>query len=115
MLDVLHDQLLRLGELGGGEGVGATDNGNDVDAGREALHQLDVQLAETASGISKTRLQFDRSVYIPVTGGCDEVEHGMNAVVPETRVTLDTRLLGQNIVVLPLEEANNLRKAGVRS
>lgn len=36
----------------------------------------------------------------------------MNAVVSEPGVTLDTRLLGQNVVVLPLEEANNLRETG---
>lgn len=48
VLDVLHNQLLRLSELGGGKGVGATDDRDDVDAGCEALHQLDIQLAETA-------------------------------------------------------------------
>lgn len=47
VLDILHDQLLRLGQFGGGQGVGATDDGDDVDAGSEALHQLNVQLAET--------------------------------------------------------------------
>lgn len=46
-----------------------------------------------------------------MASGCDEVKHGVHAVVPEARVTLDTRLLGQNVVVLPLEEANNLGKA----
>lgn len=54
VLDILHDQLLRLGELGGGQGVGATDDGNDVDAGSQALHQLDIQLAETVSYVSGT-------------------------------------------------------------
>lgn len=49
--------------------------------------------------------------YVPVTCRCDEVEHGVNAVVSEARITLDTRLLGQNVVVLPLEKANNFRKA----
>lgn len=53
VLDVLHDQLLGLGELGGGQGVGAADDGDHVDAGSEALHQLDVQLAETALQVSE--------------------------------------------------------------
>jgi hypothetical protein len=35
----------------------------------------------------------------------------MDAVVPETGVTLDTRLLGQNIIILSLEVADNLREA----
>lgn len=48
---------------------------------------------------------------LPVTGWGDEVEHGMDAVVPETGVTLDTGLLRQDIVILPLEKANNLREA----
>ena len=43
-----------------------------------------------------------------MAGGSDEVKHGMDTVVPETRVTLDARLLGKNIIVLPLEVANNL-------
>lgn len=50
--------------------------------------------------------------YAPVAGRCDEVEHGMDTVVPEARVTLDTRLLCQNVVILPLEEADNLRETG---
>lgn len=52
VLDVLHDQLLRLGQLAGGQGVCATDDGDDVDARRQALHQLDIQLAETRHVVS---------------------------------------------------------------
>jgi hypothetical protein len=37
----------------------------------------------------------------------------VNTIVPEAGVTLDTRLLSQNIIVLPLEVANNLREAGL--
>jgi len=49
VFNVLHHQLLGLGELGRGERVGTANNGDDVDAGRETLHQFDIQLAETAS------------------------------------------------------------------
>jgi len=35
----------------------------------------------------------------------------VDAVVPETRVTLDTGLLGENVIVLSLEISNNLSKA----
>lgn len=31
---------------------------------------------------------------LPVTSRCDEVEHGMDPIVSEARITLDTRLLG---------------------
>lgn len=48
-----------------------------------------------------------------MAGGCDKVEHGVDTVVPEARVTLDTRLLCQNVVILPLEEANDFRETGV--
>lgn len=41
----------------------------------------------------------------------DKVEHGVDSVVPETGVTLDTRLLRQNIVVLSLKITNDLREA----
>ena len=45
-----------------------------------------------------------------MTGRCDEVEQGMDTVVAESRVTSDTRLLRQNIIVLALEKAKNLIK-----
>jgi hypothetical protein len=44
---------------------------------------------------------------LPVAGRGDKVKHGVDTVVPEARVTLDTRLFGQNIIVLSLEVAND--------
>ncbi len=41
----------------------------------------------------------------------DKVKHGVHPVVPEARVTLDTRLLGKNVIILPLKVANNLGEA----
>lgn len=38
----------------------------------------------------------------------DEVEHGVDTVIPEAGVTLDARLLRKNIIVLSFEVANNL-------
>lgn len=93
VLNILHDQLLRLGQLGGSKGVGTANDGDDVDTGSKALHKFDVEFSET------------------VAGGSNEVEHGMYTVVPESRVTLDSGLLSQNIVVLSLEVANNFREA----
>ena len=46
-----------------------------------------------------------------VARGRDKVKQRVNAVVPEARVTLDTALLGQNIVVLALEVAHDLLEA----
>ena len=46
-----------------------------------------------------------------MTCGRDKVKEGMDTVVPESRVTLDTRLFGQNIVVLVFEVADNLTEA----
>jgi hypothetical protein len=46
-----------------------------------------------------------------VACGSDEVEQGMDTIVTEARVTLNTRLLCENVVVLPLEIANNLSEA----
>lgn len=48
-----------------------------------------------------------------MASGCDEVEHGVDTVVPEARVTLDTRLLCENVVILPLKEADDLRETGM--
>jgi len=49
-----------------------------------------------------------RQKYLPMAGGGDEIEHGMDTIVSETGVTLDTRLLRKDVVILPLEEADNL-------
>lgn len=46
-----------------------------------------------------------------MASGGDEVEHGMDSVVSEAGVTLDTRLLGENVVVLSLEVADDLGEA----
>ena len=48
---------------------------------------------------------------IPMTSRCDEVEDHMDTVVAEPRVTLDTGLFSQDIIVLPLEVSTNLGKA----
>jgi hypothetical protein len=46
-----------------------------------------------------------------MTSGSNKVEQSMYTVVAEAGVTLDTRLLCENVVVLPLEIANNLTEA----
>lgn len=46
-----------------------------------------------------------------MASGGDEVEEDVDTVVAETRVTLDTRLLGQNVIILALEVADDLAKA----
>jgi hypothetical protein len=46
-----------------------------------------------------------------MAGGGDEVEHGVDTIVSEAGVTLDTRLLSKNVIVLPLEVANDLGEA----
>jgi hypothetical protein len=42
-----------------------------------------------------------------VSGRRDKVEQGVDSIVPEPRITLDTRLFGQDIIVLALEVADN--------
>lgn len=49
-----------------------------------------------------------------MASGGDEVEHGMDSVVSEAGVTLDTRLLGENVVVLSLEVTDDLGEAVTR-
>lgn len=62
---------------------------NDVDPGAQAAHELDVHLTQA------------------VAGRCDEVEKGVHTIVAETGVTFDTRFLGQDVIVLALEEADD--------
>ena len=49
--------------------------------------------------------------YARMAGWGDEVEEGVDTVIPEARITLDTRLLSKNVVVLTLEVANDLLEA----
>lgn len=49
-----------------------------------------------------------------MSSGGDKVEKSMNSVVSEARITLDARLLGQNIIVLTFKVANNLLETGIK-
>lgn len=42
---------------------------------------------------------------------CNEVEQRVNSIVSKPWVTLDTRLLGENVIVLSLKITNYLAKA----
>ena len=48
-----------------------------------------------------------------MAGRGDEVEKGVDTVVSEARVTLDTRLFRQDIIVLALEVSDNFGEAGL--
>jgi hypothetical protein len=45
---------------------------------------------------------------VPMACGCDEVQENVHAVVAESGVTLNTRFLCENVVVLSLEVADDL-------
>lgn len=47
--------------------------------------------------------------------GRDEVKQGVDAVVPEARVTLDAGLLAEDVVVFALEVAQNFLEAARRN
>lgn len=48
-----------------------------------------------------------------VTSWGDEVEQAVDAVIPKPGVTLDTRLFGQNIVILAFEMSHDLLETTV--
>jgi hypothetical protein len=72
VLNILHDQLLGLSEFGGSEGVGLADNRDHVDTRGQALHQFNVELAQTMASRR------------------DEIKQDVDTVVPETGVSLDS-------------------------
>ena len=49
VLDILHDELLALGEFEWSKRISLADDWNDVDERRKAAHQLDVQLAQSVA------------------------------------------------------------------
>jgi len=57
-------------------------------------------------------LELERDV--PMARGGDKVEHDMDTIISETRVTLDTRFHRKNVIVLLLHEVDNLREAAQR-
>jgi len=50
-----------------------------------------------------------------MASGSDKVEEGMDPMVAETRVTFDTRLFRQNIVVLAFDIPCNFTKTTIRN
>jgi hypothetical protein len=52
-----------------------------------------------------------RKINLPVSRRADEVEKGVDTVVPEAGITLDTRFFSQDVVVLTLEVANYFLEA----
>jgi hypothetical protein len=95
VLDVLHDQLLGLCQLSRCQRVGLANDRNDVDAWLEPLHEFDIEFSEA------------------MAGWCDKVEERVDTVVAESGITLDTRLLRENVVVLSLEVANDFAEGGL--
>ena len=91
VFDVFHDELLGFSELGGGERIGLADDGDDIDTGRKAFHEFDVEFAE-AEGIQLVlRCLFrGRMRYLPMTSGSDEVEQSVHTIISEPWITLDT-------------------------
>lgn len=53
VLDILHDELLRLSEFGGGERIGAANDGNNVNTRSKALHQFDIEFTKTVQTVSR--------------------------------------------------------------
>jgi hypothetical protein len=49
-----------------------------------------------------------------MTSRGDEVQQSVNSVIPETRVTLDARLLSKDVVILAFEVTNNFLEAATR-
>lgn len=48
-----------------------------------------------------------------MAGGSDKVEQGMDSVVPESRVSLDPGLFGEDIVVLSFQVPGDLGETGL--
>jgi hypothetical protein len=50
-----------------------------------------------------------------MASGSDKVEQGVDTIVTEAGITLDTGLLCENVIVLSLQIANNFTKAFISS
>jgi hypothetical protein len=61
--------------------------------------------------ISADAQGFGSACHLPVSSWRDEVEQNVHTIISEARVTLDTRLLGENVIVLSLQVSDDLREA----
>lgn len=67
---------LKLGQIGGAEGIGLSDNGDKVDASAEALHDLNIQrLQGVASGADEVEASVDAEVDLLGTLGLLLLKH----------------------------------------
>jgi len=48
---------------------------------------------------------------VRVTSGGDEVQQAVNTVIPKPGVTLDTRLFGQNVIILAFKVTHDFLEA----
>ena len=68
--------MLELGKIGGGERVCLCDNGNQVDAGAQALHDLNVQrLQRVAGGADKVQASVHTQVDLVRAAGLLLLQH----------------------------------------
>jgi len=51
---------------------------------------------------------------VRMTSRGDEVQQSVNSVIPETRVTLDARLLSKDVIILTFEVTNNFLESATR-
>lgn len=105
--------LLERSELCGRQSVRLADHWDDVDSGRKSSHQLNVHLPESTA--QSARIQIAHCLHLRVTGRRDEVEQRVNSVIPEPRISLDSRLFSENVVVLSFEIARDFLEAAVVS
>ena len=47
---------------------------------------------------------------LPMASRCNKVEQGMDTIIPESWVTLDTRFFRKDVIILTLKMSNDLRE-----
>ena len=99
--------LLEATELARSKRISLANDRDDVDTRRQTAHELNIHLAQTMVISENMSIGYEERCAIRVTSRGDEVEKRVNAVVAEAGVTLDTRLLSENVIVLAFEIANN--------
>ena len=71
------------------------------------MHELNVHFPQAGPRASLSSSHNLTCEYVRVSSRWDEVKKSMNPVVAEAGVTLDTRLLRENIIILALEVPND--------
>jgi len=98
--DVFHDAALKVGEFLLTERVCLCNDGDNVDELAQLFHERDVELLETNLLYFRGKKKIRRKKNIRMARRLDHIQDSVDAGVQESRIALNARFLGQEVLIL---------------